>query len=723
MRKVVLFALLLASVSLGAQPFSDQIGIGLGGIGGYGMEFVDASKTMRSFEGATLDADGYPQRDFQVLVFDMRPCCPWLGSTDDPEKFVPALMHGTYKLSFNGQADIASTGDPVLIQQKQYDAATNTTTASIVVQPNKLLVMLNFTGTRRTAASAINTGVTNIKLLRPGYHNRATDIYRQEYLNAVSHFPVIRFMDFVGTNNSNPDYPAKTEWATRNLPSHALFDGVAPWEYVIALANKTGKDVWLNVPVAASNDYVQQLASLMKNNLHANAKVYIEYSNEVWNGGFDQQAYNKTAAIAEVDAETAGGAETKLNDEAGECDMKDQNLWAGRRYVKRMKEIGDIFVETFSPGSRTSFETRVRPVFAWQIGGWVPYYSCILKWFEYAYGAGSAREHFYGLAGAAYVNAEGAAGNASVEDILETMTENSDEGLGSKREAPSMWWTGGGKIGLKEIADIYGIRMLQYETGPDNGGGSDQNIDNRIAANRAEGMKDVLLHDLGTNWFEEPVGGGLAMYFVLSSAYTRYGSWGATEEVENMHTPKLQALYTLAGIAEDNEGPTFPANVQATMSGSDAVVTWDAATDNVGITHYRISDATGALATVLADEPLTVTLKGFPAANLGQINVVAVDAFNNVSGHNLVTGIEGPMALQRRAYPNPARDYVHIQLARDLQRVDVRMNDVTGRAVWNQAVVPDNNVITVPMTALPSGFYTIRLSAGMRSEVIKVIKQ
>ena len=100
------------------QPTSNKIGMGLGGIGGFSMEFIDASKTMRSFDGASLDENGYPQSDFQVVVFDMRPCCPWLGSVDDPNKFVPELMAGTYKLSFNGQANITSIGDPVSMQNK-----------------------------------------------------------------------------------------------------------------------------------------------------------------------------------------------------------------------------------------------------------------------------------------------------------------------------------------------------------------------------------------------------------------------------------------------------------------------------------------------------------------------------------------------------------------------------------------------------------------------------
>ncbi|NJO68023.1 MAG: hypothetical protein HC830_00975, partial [Bacteroidetes bacterium] len=183
---------------------------------------------MRSFNGNSQDANGYPQSDFGVIVFDMRPCCPWVGSVDDPYSFVPGLMSGTYKLSFKGKANVTSSGDPVELLNKVYDENSNLTTMDLVVQRDNWLVNLTFSNTQLTAASAVNTGVTDIQLLRPGYHNRPKDIFRQELLNALSHFPVIRFMDFVKTNNTNPDFPGTTEWNTRNLPSNALFKDVAP---------------------------------------------------------------------------------------------------------------------------------------------------------------------------------------------------------------------------------------------------------------------------------------------------------------------------------------------------------------------------------------------------------------------------------------------------------------------------------------------------------------
>jgi hypothetical protein len=48
---------------------------------------------------------------------------------------------------------------------------------------------------------------------------------------------------------------------------------------------------WFSIPHAASDDWVLGFASLVLNTLRPDLKVYIEYSNEVWNNGFPQHAH------------------------------------------------------------------------------------------------------------------------------------------------------------------------------------------------------------------------------------------------------------------------------------------------------------------------------------------------------------------------------------------------------------------------------------------------
>ncbi len=64
-------------------------------------------------------------------------------------------------------------------------------------------------------------------------------------------------------------------------------------EYMIKLANVTHKDMWINVPTAADDNFVYQMAALIKNTLDPSLKVYIEYSNETWNTGYPGYDYSE----------------------------------------------------------------------------------------------------------------------------------------------------------------------------------------------------------------------------------------------------------------------------------------------------------------------------------------------------------------------------------------------------------------------------------------------
>lgn len=62
--------------------------------------------------------------------------------------------------------------------------------------------------------------------------------------------------------------------------------GVPP-EVMIALCNKLKVDCWLNIPPLADDDYTTQLVTLAASTL-TGGKLYLEFSNEIWNAGFAQ---------------------------------------------------------------------------------------------------------------------------------------------------------------------------------------------------------------------------------------------------------------------------------------------------------------------------------------------------------------------------------------------------------------------------------------------------
>jgi len=50
-------------------------------------------------------------------------------------------------------------------------------------------------------------------------------------------------------------------------------------------------DAWFCMPHMADDDFVYRFAKVVKEKLDPSLKVYVEYSNEVWNGIFPQHRY------------------------------------------------------------------------------------------------------------------------------------------------------------------------------------------------------------------------------------------------------------------------------------------------------------------------------------------------------------------------------------------------------------------------------------------------
>jgi hypothetical protein len=76
-------------------------------------------------------------------------------------------------------------------------------------------------------------------------------------------------------------------WSDRITPSsYSMGQGVA-FEYMIQLSNILKADPWFTVPYAASDDFVLQMAILVKNTLRKDVKVHVEYTNEGWNIAFN----------------------------------------------------------------------------------------------------------------------------------------------------------------------------------------------------------------------------------------------------------------------------------------------------------------------------------------------------------------------------------------------------------------------------------------------------
>ncbi len=113
------------------------------------------------------------------------------------------------------------------------------------------------------------------------------------YVNRIRAFQTLRFMTWMKTV-----YRKDISWNTRVLPQSAHYTGYngAPIEVMVDLSNMTHSDPWFSLPHKATDGYMANFANLVKSKLHPSRKVYVELSNEVWNGLYTATHYAGTKA-------------------------------------------------------------------------------------------------------------------------------------------------------------------------------------------------------------------------------------------------------------------------------------------------------------------------------------------------------------------------------------------------------------------------------------------
>lgn len=548
----------------GSTPY---IGVGINQIsyydGSHAMADLVRHSQFRSnsWGDAVVDTDGAPTTDF-LMIFSSR-----------------RMAAGTYHLSFRGQASVGASGSPEdgsnnrpYVQNLQYDPAANLTTAEVVI-PTVVVdnAWISFSDTRRTAGSPTNTGLTELHLWRPGYATDGSALFTSEFIAAMQKFHVIRGMDFVSAN-SNPS----VNWSDRTTMRHLGMVGSAgqPWELLVALANATGRDLWINVPVRASDDYLRKLAQLIRygsdgvnpytqvqaNPVHpplaGGLRVYVEYGNELWNSGPGFHGYGWA-----LDLSAAVRGDTR-HPIAYDGSLANDPYLALRRWIAyRSASISLAFRGVFGD---TLMMRTVRPVLAGQVGDGNVFFSEALRWADGFYGqvratapinrtARAISDLWWGGGGAAYYESD-----VAPSDTSETTMAAYFAGLPSAQFArdtatDAIWARG------------YGLKSVAYEGGPGPGGSPTgavgappqlsaiYNADPRMAGRMLAAQAQY-----------EANGGQMLVYYVYSGS----PPWNFVNDltpdlVSGTVSTKLQAIDTLRTSAR--HVPTLGTSVPGTV--------------------------------------------------------------------------------------------------------------------------------------------------------------
>lgn len=536
------------------------VGIGINGMSYYGATYMMADlmyesqfRDMNWQETVSKDANGIPTTDFLLII-----------SGGQTQRVKP----GIYKLSFRGQAAVGVDGTPEdstaqrpYMANQSYDSATNMTTVDLVVPATlRSECWLVFQNTRRTAASTTADGVSEMHLWRPGYPTDGSALFSNEFIAAMKKFHLIRGMDFVSANSNG-----EQNWSDRSpakwLGTPATNKG-HPWELLVQLANATGNDLWLNIPVKASDDYLTQLAQLLRYGsdgvnpytstqanpvyppLKAGIKVYLEYGNELWNSGPGFWGFYWTMPMAQaVMADTTHPID---HDNAINGDQyRAQRRWIAYRSASISLKFREVF------GDAAMMNT-VRPILASQVGNGQLYLSEGLQWAEDFYGkvrtspanpvARKVSELWWGGGGAAYYDSSSdpnfdvaTTSAAQREQVMSAYFAGLPSAQFATSTAIDALWTRG-----------YGLHSVAYEGGPGPGGSALGTAANPAISPYYNADPRMKLRMIEAHKIYQANGGEMLSYYVYSGS----PPWDFVNDlvpglVSDTDTVKLGAIETL----------------------------------------------------------------------------------------------------------------------------------------------------------------------------------
>ena len=324
------------------------------------------------------------------------------------------------------------------------------------------------------------------------------------FLQSLSHFGVIRFMDWGVTNNSTVQ-----GWDQRSKVTDAIWAkrGV-PFEVMIELANTLHIHPWINIPHLADDNFVVSLAALVKSTLDPRLLAHIEYSNEVWNNGFTQYRYaadrGRALGLATVEWEAA---------------------W--RFYAIRSKEVFQYFENVFGGPA------RVKRILASQAASSYVSETILKTGDAYLYADALAIAPYFGHE---YGGAQASAVATWTPDQLFTSLLNSSI-------PTSIGWM----RAQKGVADKYGLELVAYEGGQHLVGVHGGQDNASLTALFQAVNRDVRMRALYASYLDgwAATAPGLFVHFNHVESFSKWGSWGSAEmypALSKAFSPKYVAV-------------------------------------------------------------------------------------------------------------------------------------------------------------------------------------
>lgn len=252
-------------------PFINVMNAGVTWVGHTGSGWGGMEEADLAAAGA-LDADGwvvaFPRNVRRISTFVLM---------DLPAE--TTSVAGTWHATWEGSAYLGFTGS---VRNVRYGS--NSATFDFVPGEGSVLIEFN-RGTLR------NLTIVHERNLEA---HAAGRLFNPDWLARVGDMAVLRFMDWMRTNNSTV-----TRWDERaQVSDYTWARRGVPLEVMIQLANETGADPWFTLPHLADDAYVRQFAEMVRDRLDPGLRAWFELSNEIWNWSFEQAHWAESNARA-----------------------------------------------------------------------------------------------------------------------------------------------------------------------------------------------------------------------------------------------------------------------------------------------------------------------------------------------------------------------------------------------------------------------------------------
>lgn len=388
-----------------------------------------------------------------------------------------------------------------------------------------------------------------------------TEPFHPEFLADIASASVLRFMDWMETNRPASSEPSErvtppvrtmADWTTPDDASHYP----VPFETIIALSNQQHVDPWITIPHEATDDFVRDVATRFATGLDPSLKLYVEYSNEVWNGMFGQAVYaNREGCrrFSRTPSECDGDGDGLLCEPGPWDQAMERCVMYGRRFhAHRTAQVIRIFESVYGAASAQ----RLVRVVAWQTGSLMDSGLELLRedvggeplsrrvdvfavapYFGGGIDAMPSPDAFFRR-----VNRETFGAPAGTFAILAASPDGREQG-------PHFFISNDARL-LRENEDVRHLRLVAYEGGQHLFTFASGQAARLRALNEDPRMRDVYLQYLEI--FATHTNGALFVHYASPGAWWAHGAFGSKEWQGQPRTtaPKHDALEIFAARSD-----------------------------------------------------------------------------------------------------------------------------------------------------------------------------